>query len=65
MSEDKERVAQSTPRGGEGEMSEDEIDRNLAETFPASDPPSWTLGTDHREESPGERGADEEGGESE
>ena len=36
---------------GEGEMSEEEIDRNLAETFPASDPPSWTLGTDHREES--------------
>jgi hypothetical protein len=33
-------------------MSEDEIDLNLDETFPASDPPSWTLGTDHRDESP-------------
>jgi hypothetical protein len=51
MTENKERGAQDTPQPGEGEMSEDEIDRNLTETFPASDPPSWTLGTDHREES--------------
>jgi hypothetical protein len=33
------------------EMSEAEIDKNLQDTFPASDPPSWTLGTDHRKES--------------
>lgn len=32
----------------EGEMSEAEIDKNLQDTFPASDPPSWTLGTDHQ-----------------
>jgi hypothetical protein len=32
-----------------GEMSEAEIDKNLQDTFPASDPPSWTLGTDHHE----------------
>ena len=28
-------------------ISEEEIDRNLDESFPASDPPSWSLGTDH------------------
>ena len=55
MAENKERAAQVTPQPGEGEMSEDEIDRNLTGTFPASDPPSWTLGTDHREASLSER----------
>jgi hypothetical protein len=29
-----------------GEMSEAEIDMTLADSFPASDPPSWTLGMD-------------------
>jgi hypothetical protein len=29
------------------EMSEAEIDSTLADSFPASDPPSWTLGSDH------------------
>lgn len=56
MAEEKERVTETTKRPDEDAMSEDEIDRTLADTFPASDPPSWTLGTDHREESPDEPG---------
>ncbi len=57
MTEDRDHAAQPAP--GADEMSEAEIDRNLAETFPASDPPSWTLGTDHRKESPTESNAKE------
>jgi hypothetical protein len=48
MVEDKKSEAESAQKAAEP-MSEREIDRNLAGTFPASDPPSWTLGTDHQD----------------
>jgi hypothetical protein len=54
MAEDKGQVNRSTPDKSAEPMSEDEIDKTLADTFPASDPPSWTLGTDHRKEQAGE-----------
>lgn len=52
MAEDKHPETPETHERVGEEMSEAEIDRNLAETFPASDPPSWTLGTDHQHEAP-------------
>jgi len=49
---DNEKPAEAgKPAEDEHGMSEDEIDLNLAGAFPASDPPSWTLGTDHHDES--------------
>ena len=55
MEEEQGRARDDAPRE-EGEMSETEIDETLDDTFPASDPPSWTLGTDHRYETDEEAG---------
>ena len=50
MTQDENRETTETPERVVEGMTEAEIDRTLAETFPASDPPSWTLGTDHGRE---------------
>jgi hypothetical protein len=48
VADDKIRKTPDALQSSGGEMSEAEIDENLMDSFSASDPPSWTLGTDHR-----------------
>lgn len=59
MSEENNHEKQDTSHPVNDEMSEDEVDRNLEESFPSSDPPSWTLGTNHKEETVSKSKADE------
>jgi hypothetical protein len=44
MTTDEQSDEDDAPRQGGDAMSEAEIDYNVMATFPASDPPSWTLG---------------------
>ena len=43
---DQDQFEQASSQPTMSEVSEDEIDGNLMGTFPASDPPSWTLGVE-------------------
>ena len=43
---DKDQLERAAVQPGISEISEDEIDDNLMGTFPASDPPLWTLGVE-------------------
>ena len=42
------RKVQGAPIVDRGEISEEEIDNTIADSFPASDPPFWNCGTDRR-----------------
>jgi hypothetical protein len=53
---DQDQCDQPSDQPSIGEISEDEIDGNLMGTFPASDPPSWTLGVERHKQLASDQG---------
>lgn len=59
MNNTQKKSPQTTQKESES-ISEAEIDENLEDSFPASDPPSWTLGSNHRAEPTMQKSDDDE-----
>jgi hypothetical protein len=59
MAEVGNQVRASDTQSDEDERLDEEVDTALEETFPASDPPPWTLGTDHAVETRGRQDSPE------
>lgn len=55
MMEDKDQLVPAASQPDLSKITEEEVDRNLMGTFPASDPPSWTLGVERNKKPASDR----------
>jgi hypothetical protein len=60
MKSHSDRATQPLHGGTVDVMTEEQIDQTLKDTFPASDPPPWTLGTDQTPPTTDEKEEEEE-----